>query len=595
MAETTQSLPLSLIVESANNPRKTFSEASLAELAESIRATGLLQPIVVRPHPRSTGWEIVFGHRRFRAAALAGLDEIDAIVRDMSDEDADRARLHENLEREDVHYIEEAEAMARLVADHGCTIESLAKDTGKGDTYVRLRLKLAQLHPVVRKTLLEHPHIGVEIAGQIARRPQSLQCAALDAVTYRIDGELRVQSYRQAVDILRTRFTVPIESAPWAGDAVMHACCQACPKLSNNDPLHADVPAGLCTDQSCFKGKVAEWESAQVSKLREAGRVIEGEAAQAFDTGERRLYTEHSTVMSPSGTGAIPLKVLLKQATKAGLDLPLTAVISPEDGTITTGVTEEDLTALREQLRPAGSTGQPAAGPMKHGFMPNPLEALPLDQQALLRGTCWSAVREALRDRILSTPRSTDDLRYILAMTIDNSGSLRNETLQALGVPDEYSDEDVMRCIPAASADMLGRAVLIDALYDDCGSYFHSPDAIATALARRRLLTTHYGVDPVAAAGLSPAPDASSTPTADLFAGTTHPQGEGGDADVREAGPKGEMGDEEEQKDEAACGGEQQMDEASASAGQAASSDVVSPVLTPQQAWPFPKRKEIPA
>ena len=117
--EKVQHLELNSIEESHNNPRKTFSAAAAAEMLESVRTQGVLQPIVVRPilglPEGDEAFEVVFGHLRLRAALAAGHATIPAIVRAMSNSDADLARLHENLEREDVHYIEEAEAMARLI------------------------------------------------------------------------------------------------------------------------------------------------------------------------------------------------------------------------------------------------------------------------------------------------------------------------------------------------------------------------------------------------------------------------------------------------------------------------------------------------
>ena len=122
-------LDLNKIVNSTYNPRKNFREDTLLELAESIRQSGVLQPICVRP--RDEGFEIVYGERRYWAAAMAGLKFIPALVRNLSDAEAEDAAITENLQREDVRPREEAAAYKRALQSGRHTIESLVGKFGK--------------------------------------------------------------------------------------------------------------------------------------------------------------------------------------------------------------------------------------------------------------------------------------------------------------------------------------------------------------------------------------------------------------------------------------------------------------------------------
>src|SRR5690606_17385648 len=129
-------------------PRKHFDEAQLEELKESILAHGVLEPIIVRPVEGR--YEIVVGERRWRAAKLAGLDAIPAAVREMSDREAMELALVENLQREDLNPIEEAEAYKRLMDEFGLTQEEVADRVGKKRSTVANRLRLLEMEPELR-------------------------------------------------------------------------------------------------------------------------------------------------------------------------------------------------------------------------------------------------------------------------------------------------------------------------------------------------------------------------------------------------------------------------------------------------------------
>jgi ParB family chromosome partitioning protein len=134
-------------------PRSDFDPAELESLAESIRVQGVLQPILVRSHPTASGrYQIVAGERRFRAAMQAGLNEIPALQRDMDDSDAAVVALVENLQRQDLNAIEEAEGYQRLLSDFGLTHEALGYAVSKSRGHIGNTVRLLRLpEPVLKE------------------------------------------------------------------------------------------------------------------------------------------------------------------------------------------------------------------------------------------------------------------------------------------------------------------------------------------------------------------------------------------------------------------------------------------------------------
>ena len=136
-------IPVASIEPHPGQPRRSFDEASLTELAESIAARGLIQPIVVRPHGHR--FQIVAGERRWRAAQKARLHELPAIVRDFSEEETLEIALLENIQRQDLNAIEEAQAYRRLIQDYGHTQEELGRIVHKSRSHVANLLRLLDL------------------------------------------------------------------------------------------------------------------------------------------------------------------------------------------------------------------------------------------------------------------------------------------------------------------------------------------------------------------------------------------------------------------------------------------------------------------
>ena len=135
-------------------PRRSFPEDALAELAESIRCYGILQPLTVR---RAGGdFELIAGERRLRAARLAGLREVPCLLARSSEEESALLALIENLQRRDLHYLEEAAAIARLIATYGLSQEQAAERLGKSQSAIANKLRLLRLSPDCVRLLREH-------------------------------------------------------------------------------------------------------------------------------------------------------------------------------------------------------------------------------------------------------------------------------------------------------------------------------------------------------------------------------------------------------------------------------------------------------
>ena len=169
----TSTLPINEITPNKDQPRKTFDEAALNELADSIAQHGVLQPLLVRPLPGG-GYQLVAGERRWRASRIAGLKEVPVIVKELSDTQAMQLAIIENLQREDLNPIEEAEGLQALIDKCGFNQEEVAASVGKSRPAITNSLRLLKLPQEVRDMTRE----GVISAGH-ARALLALDSPAL--------------------------------------------------------------------------------------------------------------------------------------------------------------------------------------------------------------------------------------------------------------------------------------------------------------------------------------------------------------------------------------------------------------------------------
>ena len=136
-------------------PRRNFGDVQIAELSQSIREKGILQPLVVRPKPDSDGYEIICGERRWRAAQMASVHHVPVVVRDLTDQEALEIALIENLQRENLSALEEAEAYRCLMTEFDHTQDAMAHSIGKSRSHVANMLRLLNLPDVVKAMLAD--------------------------------------------------------------------------------------------------------------------------------------------------------------------------------------------------------------------------------------------------------------------------------------------------------------------------------------------------------------------------------------------------------------------------------------------------------
>lgn len=187
-------LPVANIQRGRYQPRSVFDEAALAELAESIKAQGIVQPVVVRPVGEAehggTQYELIAGERRWRAAQLAGLHEVPAVIRDVPDESAIAMALIENIQRENLNPLEEAVALKRLMDEFGMTHQQVAEAVGRSRAAVSNLLRLLELSLQV-KPMVEAGELDMGHARALLPLPVEQQLAVAQKV---VAGGLSVRA-----------------------------------------------------------------------------------------------------------------------------------------------------------------------------------------------------------------------------------------------------------------------------------------------------------------------------------------------------------------------------------------------------------------
>lgn len=169
-----KSIPIDLIQRGRYQPRTDIKTETLQDLADSIKAQGIVQPIVIRPIDGPNRFEIIAGERRWRAAQIAGLHEIPAIVRDVSDQVAASVALIENIQREQLNPLEEAQSLHRLIHEFEMTHQDVATAIGRSRASVSNLLRLLELHADV-KSLLESGDLEMGHARALAGLPSAMQ------------------------------------------------------------------------------------------------------------------------------------------------------------------------------------------------------------------------------------------------------------------------------------------------------------------------------------------------------------------------------------------------------------------------------------
>ena len=306
-------IELPLIEPSLTNPRKTFNEAKLQELADSIKASGVHQPILVRKlpgarvadtsfepggcRPREVRpvYEIVSGERRYRASKMAGADTIPALIRELGDDQVLEVQIIENLQRDDLTELEEAEGYEALMQHSGLSADQVGAKIGKSRSYVYGRLKLLDL-ALESKQALREGKIDASRALLIARIPDGkLQMKALEFATSPSGYPPEPPSVRRLQDWLKANVMLRLDQAIFKLTDVRlveeAGSCAACPKRTGANPdLFTDVEsADICTDPACYHGK-EEAHRAQLVKKAEAKGMRIVQDKEAIELMEGNQY-----------------------------------------------------------------------------------------------------------------------------------------------------------------------------------------------------------------------------------------------------------------------------------------------------------------
>src|SRR5882724_6022270 len=309
-----QDIPLTNIQESRTNPRRQFDETKLAELANNIRQHGVLQPVLVRPLPDAEPafYELVAGARRYRASKLAGRECIPATVRELTDTECLELQLIENLQRADVHELDEARGYAALMQlqPDTHTVEVLAEKIGRSEKYVYARLRLMHLIEEGQEAF----YIGrltVAHAFEIARLQPNDQRRALQecfpnhktAAAILKDGKAEAVTVRQLRAWVEQEIHLDLTNAPFdpQDEALLPPAgsCAKCPKRTGNNPLlFPEVrQKSICTDRTCYRMKIEALVQIRSKSLEETGekplRVSHAPAWQVKQRNPDVLYEGH--------------------------------------------------------------------------------------------------------------------------------------------------------------------------------------------------------------------------------------------------------------------------------------------------------------
>lgn len=323
-------VPVDRLIPTPDNKRRLITQASVESLAKSLARDGVLQPILVRPQPDKEGWwEIRAGERRWRAAKLAGLTHIPAVIRSLDDVSALSVTIAENLQRQDLHPLEEA-ATIQQAFDRGYDARAVAARLGKSVVHIARRASLTKLckewRDEVLKAETEASRLSVAHLELVARLPEETQRILAENSFHRVfaRGFPTVEELRRVIDAgLQS-----LRAMPWAlEDDTLDpkaGSCLNCPKRSGMRPMLFDAEdapkdgkvskTDRCLDPMCFEGKCVAHLARRESELRTEHptlRLVQvgfsGLSPKVRETfGERVTQVYQPKFVKPTGKGATP-------------------------------------------------------------------------------------------------------------------------------------------------------------------------------------------------------------------------------------------------------------------------------------------------
>jgi ParB/RepB/Spo0J family partition protein len=254
-------IELSQIMPNSLNPRKEFAEADLNDLADSIKKLGVIQAITIRPARSRGTYELICGERRYKAAIIAGLITIPAVIRDISDAEAMELMITENLQRKDVHPLEEANAIQYMLDKMGYTITDVAAKIGKDERFAIRRLQLTKLIHELKDIFVKN-QLGIghaELLSRINDQHQLLWFKDKFAAAYN-PGQGTIPDLKHW---LKNKTENKLAGAPfktdvpYEGKQYVCARCTVCPMNSayNNSLFPDTAEEAICHDANCYEAK----------------------------------------------------------------------------------------------------------------------------------------------------------------------------------------------------------------------------------------------------------------------------------------------------------------------------------------------------
>lgn len=380
---TVQQIPINDLYASPMNPRRRYDEASLDELAQSIRNVGILQPLVARPRPNGY-FELAAGHRRWMAARKAGLETVPVTVRDLGDVELRLVLLTENGQRADVHPLDESDALQALL-DAGLSVGQLSDHLGRPVQWIRRRLLLQACAPATRQAYLAG-EIELGHAQLAATRTAEEQEAACTGDDYRLwqeplfddDGEEQATEPRRATSVRAwadyfQSGAQKLSKAKWdLTDATLFkaaGACSACPKRTGAQAELLPELAGddKCTDEACWGRKLAAHVDRQLVQLKKAHPKVLEILAPTVDNRDQIKARKGEVIGSfgPVGSwgqdgwypskegapGAVP--ALVRDGHEAGRVQWVTRTKPPEKKPASSAAKQDPAAARKEKARTA--------------------------------------------------------------------------------------------------------------------------------------------------------------------------------------------------------------------------------------------------
>lgn len=509
-----QLIDLDLIDDSPTQPRTHYPEDYLDGLAASMRAVGMISPMLVRPKAGGR-FENVFGHCRKRGAIRGGLTQGPCFVRELTDAEAAQLQAVENLQRKDLDAFDEAQSFAAYIKAHGCTKDEFCRRTGLSRTQVYNRLKLSTLHDDGVKAL-RTGKIKQEVATLLARVPgEKHQAHALKLIlegtgyvhgagkfNVEADPSDELMTVRKARGLLREKFTLGLKGVIWAlDDATLvesAGACTVCPKRSGCDPvLYTDLlgdattygnPKGenVCTDPACFDSKKTAQLKANQAALEAKGKtVIAGNKARQAISAQGEIKG-----------GYIAMSEVRAAIKKGGKGVPLTfnmtptVLQDPRNGKTVDVVKIDDVKAAGIKVEAPKPTGHASYGSDAWKAQEAQREAEREKQRIKAARDTESniAVFQAVRAAAMLVPRNVFDLQEVARMAVGSVDHWQQGVIRFVYDVDNMSE--LGKKMLDFDADQLAQLIVDCALARNVVTHGGNEKPEAMLLAAK-----HYGVD----------------------------------------------------------------------------------------------------